>query len=137
MSLLSDIRGALQLCATAAAGFPADDQIKYEGKGFSPTLGTPWARLTLLNNSGRPFSLDGTDRITGGLFQVDLFYPINKGTADIDAVADAVVDVFPLDRKLIRGAAAISILYAQRAPLLEQPDCLHAPITVSWRNFPS
>ncbi len=91
MSLLSDIRGALQLCAKSATGFPADNQIKYEGKGFSPTLGTPWARMTLLNNSGQPFSLDGTDRITGGLFQVDLFYPINKGTADIDTVADAVV----------------------------------------------
>ena len=137
MSLISDIRGALQLQARTTAGFPPDNQIDYEGKPFSPTLGTPWARMTLLNNSRQPFSLDGLSQITGGLFQVDLFYPIDKGTADIDVVADAVVDAFPLNRNLFKGTTRVSIYYAQRAPLLQQPDSIHAPITVSWRCFPN
>jgi hypothetical protein len=136
MSLLSDIRGALQLQAASAAGFPPSNQIAYEGKGFTSTLGTPWARMTLLNNSRQPFSLDGSDNIVGGLFQVDLFYPTGKGTADIDVVADAVVEAFPLNHNLFRGSTRVSIYYAQRNPLLQQPDFLHAPITVSWRCFP-
>jgi hypothetical protein len=135
VSLLSDIRGALQLQAASATGFPAADQIDYEGNAFSPTYGVPWARMTLLNNSRQPFSVSGQSKITGGLFQVDLFYPVNKGTADIDVVADAVVDVFPLNFNLIRGAVRLWINYAQRNPLLQQPDSIHAPITVSWRCF--
>jgi hypothetical protein len=135
MSLIADIRGALQLKAASAAGFPTS--VDYEGVGFSPVLGVPWARMTLLNNSRQPFSLDGLSKITGGLFQVDLFYPIDKGTATIDAVADAVVDAFPLNHSLFKGTTRVSIYYAQRGPLLQQPDALHAPITVSWRNFPS
>lgn len=137
MSLYQDIRGALQLQAASAAGFPAADQIDYENKGFTPTLGVPWARMTLLTNSGRPFSLDGISKIDGGLFQVDLFYPINKGTQDVDVVADAVVATFPLDTNLIRGAARLWINYAQRNPNLQQPDAIHAPVTISWRCFHS
>jgi hypothetical protein len=133
--MLSDIRGALQLQAASAAGFPASNQIDYEGKAFSPTLGVPWARMTLMNNSRLPFSVSGQSKITGGLFQVDLFYPIGAGTAAIDVVADAVVDVFPLNSNLIRVSTRLWINYAQRNPLLQQPDAIHAPITVSWRCF--
>jgi len=133
MSLLQDIRGALQLQAASAAGFPA--AVDYEGNEFSPTYGVPWARMTLMNNSRLPFSVSGQSKITGGLFQVDLFYPVNKGTADVDVVADAVVDVFPLNSNLIRGSTRLWINYAQRNPLLQQPDSIHAPITVSWRCF--
>jgi hypothetical protein len=135
MSILQDIRGALQLQAASAAGFPTE--VGYEGKLFSPTFGVPWARMTLLNNSGLPFSISGRSKITGGLFQVSLFYPVNKGTADIDVVADAVVDAFPLDMNLFKNAARIWINYAQRNPLLQQPDSIHAPITISWRCFTS
>lgn len=135
MSLLQEIRGALQLQAVTAAGFPAADQIDYEGNEFSPTYGVPWARMTLMNNSRLPFSVSGQSKITGGLFQVDLFYPVNKGTADIDVAADAVVDVFPLNMNLIRGTTRLWINYAQRTQLLQQPDSIHAPITVSWRCF--
>jgi hypothetical protein len=135
MSLLSDVRGALQLQAKSATGFPA--AIDYEGNLFSPVYGVPWARMTLMNNSRQPFSLSGHSKIMGGLFQVDLFYPDNAGTATIDAVADAVVDVFPLDIHLIRGSTRVWINYAQRNPLLQQPDSIHAPITVAWRCFTS
>lgn len=135
MSLYADIRGALQLQAASAAGFPA--AVDYEGTIFSPTFGIPWARMTLLNNSRLPFSISGRSKINGGMFQVDLFYPVDKGTEDIDTVADAVVDAFPLDTNLFKGSARIWINYAQRNGLLQQPDSIHAPITISWRCFTS
>lgn len=137
-SLLQDIRGALQLQVNSVAGFPAEAQRAYEGKTFTPTLGTPWARMTLMTNSRRPFSLDGSDKISGGLFQIDLFTPAKggPGTAVIEVMADAVADAYPLGQNMVKGAARVSINYAQPGPILPEADWLHAVVTVSWRTLP-
>lgn len=137
MSLHQDVRGALQGAIEAVPGFPPANQRAYEGVTFTSTVGTPWARMTLMSNSRRPFSVDGTSNITGGLFQIDLFYPSNLGTAAIEQMADKVLDAYPLNAPLVKGSTRVSLYYAERAPMLSEADYVHIPITVSWRVLPS
>lgn len=136
-SLLQDIRGALQLQLDQVSGFPPAAQRAYEGRAFVPTIGTAWAKLTLMTNSRRPFSLNGASQITGGLFQVDVFHPAKggPGSAPIDVLMDAVADAYPLDTSLFRGSTRVWINYAQPGTLSPEPDWLHGVVTVSWRCF--
>lgn len=123
--------------AAIAAGFPS--AISYEGTSYIPTPNVPYARLTLLPTSGKPYSLDGTTTAAVGLFQISLFYPANGavGTATIESVADAVMHLFPSFLKITQGSTSIIVDYAQRAQILEEADWFHLPITVGWRCFPS
>lgn len=138
MTTLQDVRAALQAQVDDVAGFPAAPQRAIEGKLFKPTIGTPWARLTLMTNSRRPFSIDGNSKITGGLFQVDLFHPAKggPGVGTIEPLADAVADAYPLGQNLFSGSTRISINYAEPGPILGEADWLHAVVTVSWRTLP-
>lgn len=136
-SLTQDIRGALQQQVENVTGFPPAAQRAYEGKTFTPTVGIAWARLTLMTNSRRPFSLSGVSKITGGIFLIDLFYPPGSGTATIDAMADAVVDAYAPEAPLIQGSTRVLINYAQRAEVMRAAEDLQVPITVSWRVLPS
>lgn len=133
MSRLTEIRGALQLQAASVAGFPPLSQRAYEGKSFDSTVGTPWARLTLMTTSGRPFDLAGESRIDSGLFQISLFYPDGNGTGEVEALADAVMAAFRPGQNLIQGSTLVSIMYAQPGPTLQEPDWIHVVVTIAWR----
>ena len=137
MSKFQDIRAALTARAKLATGFPT--AISYEGVTYVPAPGTPYARLTLMPTSGKPYSLDGSVTGDRGMLQISLFYPSNggPGTATVESVADAVIKLFPSFLKLTQGSTSVIVDYAQRAQILEEPDWFHLPITVAWRVFSS
>lgn len=130
-----DIRGALQTRAALAAGFPAEDQRAFEGVVFTSTTGIPWARMTVMPTSGRPFSVSAADTAHMGLFQVDIFVPAGQGTAAAEIAADAVRAVFRAGTNLFQGRERIQIDYSERAQALQQADWIVCPVTVGWRCY--
>ncbi len=138
MSLHTDIRVALQEQAATAAGFPPLAQRAYEGKLFVPSTGTPWARMTMLPTSGRPFSVSAEDRFEKGLFQVDVFVPYGAGSNAAEVAADAVIAVFNPASTLKQNGLFVFVQYAERARVMEQEaDWICAPVTVGWQAFPN
>lgn len=133
MSLLTDIRGALQLRLDVIAGFPALERRAYEGRLFTPTNAL-YARLWLMSQSRRPFSLNDS-QISGGLFQIDLLLPAkdSPGTATLETLMDATADAYPPKASLMQNATRLMINYAQPGPILPSADWLQGVVTVSWR----
>ncbi len=133
MSLLTDIRGALQLQLNSIAGFPAEAARAYEGRVFTPPSAL-YARIWLMNQSRRPFSLNDS-KISGGLFQVDLFFPAkdSPGTAALEILMDATAGAYSPKVVLIQGATRVMVNYAQPGPIMPTADWLQGIVTVSWR----
>lgn len=131
-TIAQDLRGALQTVLDSIPGFPPANMRAYDGKNFSGTPFIPWARISLTTTGGLPFSLNDSD-VEFGLFQVSLYYPPEKGTADIEAMADAVKAAYSGRVPLILGAARVWIQSVRRGPLLPEADCIGLPVTVSWR----
>lgn len=132
-TLYQNVRGALQAQAATAAGFPS--QVAYENVMFTSTVGTPYARMTLMPQLGRPFSVSSDVKRHDGLFQVDIFYPANAGTALAEAAADAVRDALSAAKRLAAGSDILAIDYVERAAALQQPDWIQIPVTAKWHCF--
>lgn len=132
MSLYQNIRGALQTRAATASGFPPVAQRAYENRLFTSTTGVPYARMTLIPSSGRPFSLSGARRYHNGMFQVDIFYPTLVGTAAAEQVADAVRAVFVPGTKVPLNGDMVLIAYSERHAGLDGKDWLQIPVTIGW-----
>lgn len=139
MSTYEDIRGALQQHAATASGFPAAAQIAYEGRPFTSTVGTPYARMTLLPTMDGPFSIDANTRYARGLFQVDMNYPSRggPGTALVESAVDNVIAVFKSGTHLAKNSTTVIIDSAARAPVMTSEDWLTIPITITWRSYPA
>jgi hypothetical protein len=135
MNSLAVVRGLLQSRALLASGFPAGDQVKYEGKLFSPTKGTPWARMTFLPSAKRPFSVAGSSRLDDGLFQVDLYFPPLRGTKTLEDAVDAVLAEFTPGQSLSTSSVKVWINYAERGPVTESEESVDAFVRVSWRSY--
>lgn len=139
MSVSTDIRGALQVRAATASGFPASGQRSYEGRTFTPTVGTAWARMTVIPNSERPAVVGAALFLHQGLFQIDLFYPSNAspGTSDIETLGDAVRAVFnPASGGYTQGSETVTTRYVERTKgIEEEADWLKLMITVAWQCY--
>jgi hypothetical protein len=133
VSRLTNIRGALQTRLDDVAGFPPVAQRSYQGLKFDPTVGTPWARLTLMTVSGRPFDLAGESRVDAGLFHVEVYQPANTGTETLEQLADDLTQTFRPGTDLINGSIRLSIQYAQPGAVIEEPDWIKTAVTIAWR----
>lgn len=132
-TLYQDIRAALTAQAKIATGFPA--QVAYEQFFFTPTMGTPYARLTLLPSSSAPFSVDGQTAMHRGLFQVDIICPAQAGTALAESLADNVMAVFKTGLRLPAGIDTVKIETSQRHTAIPDAAWISIPVTVNWRVF--
>lgn len=102
------INAALVSGLTAAAlGLPMGN----EGKNFTPPAVTaPWAAWFNLPASTDVASLGvGGNDETVGVFQVDLNYPLNDGTANILAAVQKLRDYFVAGRRLVYQGQTVKV----------------------------
>lgn len=107
---MSEIRinaALVQGLAAAALGL----QIAPEGKSTAPpNVSTPWAAWFNLPASTDVASLGvGGNDETVGVFQVDLNYPLNDGTANILAAAQKLRDYFVAGRRLVYQGQTVKV----------------------------
>jgi len=82
-----------------------------EGKSFTPpSTATPWAAWFNLPASTDVASLGvgGSDETTG-IFQVDLNYPLNDGTANILGAVQKLRDYFVAGRRLVYQGQCVKV----------------------------
>lgn len=135
MSVSQAIRGALQQRAATAVGFPPSNQRAYEGYAFNPTIGTTYARMTVIPSESRPAVVGAATKIHRGLFQIDIFYPAqgNPGTGAAEVLADAVKDVFAVGGSAMSvGGETVTVERVQREQVIQSPEWLQVPVTVYW-----
>ena len=114
MSLNNNIQNALTTQLSMVASIP---NIAYANAGFEPVEGVDYIRPTLIPAKSELFSLEIGKH--SGIYQVDLFTAINKGTAPLLLLADSIRDEFITNRVLVSDTDTIfiqeiSISQAQR-----------------------
>ncbi len=114
MSLNNNIQNALTLQLSQVPSIPT---IAYANSGFEPTKGVDYVRPSLIPARSELYSLQ-----TGmhkGIYQVDIYTSLNKGTSPLMLLADSVRDKFLSERTLVSESDTvfiqeISISQAQR-----------------------
>lgn len=129
-----DIRGAIQIRAATASGFPASGQRAYEGLIFRPTIGTAWAQITIAPSTIRPFDLAAARRTHKGVAIISVHIPTNGGvgTAAAEVAGDNVRAVFAPGTRLFQGSERVDIDFCERKQAIVDPDWISCPVEIAW-----
>ena len=106
----------------------------YENRAFSkPGPDGPWAALFLLPDKPRPVTLGphGEDEHRG-ILQVDLHYPLNSGTAGINAKYNELASWFTAGRRFIHNGTGVSVRSCGRGRGREDDGWWTVPVSINW-----
>lgn len=90
MSVFNNIQNALNTQLASLSGLPV---IYYPNMQNEPIQGTPYIRPTLLPARSELLTLNNED-MHQGLYQIDIYTQLKKGTAPILLLADIIRDGF-------------------------------------------
>lgn len=95
--------------STTPRGYP-NDELEDKPDGL-------WLQLHNLRVESIPVTLgDAGEDNHSGIFQVDLNYPVNKGTKDILAKADIYTDFFTAGKTLVYNGQEVKVLSSSLTP---------------------
>lgn len=135
MSAFNDISVALnqRLQAYATAN---SKQVAWENSGYVPTTGTLFLRPTVLpidtvqaglGTSGQEFH--------DGIFQVDIFAPVDQPKATSLAIADAVADYFARGLVLTYNGVKVRIGTASIGAGNRENSWYQIPVEIDYHSF--
>lgn len=99
----------------------------WENRSFTPTLGTPWMRETLLPADERQTASDTLQAL--GLTQFDVVYPADSGTETAEDMADTIKHHF----RPPQVVGGVVIERADRLPGRIDGAWYMVPIRIHWR----
>lgn len=105
MSLINNIQNALNLRLSVVPGVPV---IYYPNVENTPAQGTDFVRPTLLPANSILYTLNN-ENMHQGIYQIDIFTSIKKGTAPLWNIADSIRDNFKLIHSLTSGGDTIHV----------------------------
>lgn len=112
MSLINDIQNALNTQLATVSGLPT---VHYPNVENTPNQGTNWVRPTLLPANSDLYTINDVN-MHKGIYQVDIFMQLKKGTAPLLLVADAIRDNFNAVSSLTSGSNTVYIQQISIAP---------------------
>lgn len=132
MSFFQDTHAALDTRLAALSGGTA---IAYENTSYVPVRGTPYLRPTLLMAPSLLMDLDDL-QMNEGIYQIDLFYPLDDGMGTLLAKADQIYDHFKSTLKLTSNSVNVYIKQVSRLPNSENTDAwLMASIEINFKVY--
>ncbi|MBO9602544.1 MAG: hypothetical protein J7496_08560 [Novosphingobium sp.] len=124
------IRSALE---TALAAMSPAMATAYENAPFTPVNGTPYQRAYTLFADPDDAEMTGRVFWERGIFQVNLFYPLNVGTAAASARIEALRDTFPRGASFENGGVTVTIrLTPSIGNAQSEPDRFMIPIRIPF-----
>lgn len=135
MSAFNDISVALnqRLQAYATAN---NRQVAYENIGFTPTTGTLFLRPTVLPVDTLQAGLGSNGQeFHDGIFQVDVFAPVDVSKAIALSEADAVADYFARGLVLTYNGVKVRIGSARIGSGNREASWYQIPISINYHSF--
>lgn len=131
-TVYADIRSALRSALLTVPNLP---EVKWEGREYTPTVGTPYLRESL--NFGRAdlrsLPAAGGKMRLNGLWFLDLFFPPREGTGPAVALVAAIRVAVPHGGSVLYGTQRVHFLGFSAAKAIESNDWYHVPCTLGWR----
>lgn len=126
----SDMRAAFREQLLSIPGIPT--AVAWEGRPFDPKTSEPFIRESFraLASQVRALGTGGTiaHRMTGNL---SVFFPAGRGTVGVEAAAGLLLQGFAPGTALVYGDAKGIVMQAERAPLMQEPDWISCPVTIT------
>lgn len=132
--IYATVQAALDAQLQTVTGLPALqlENTLYDTKGKALT---PYCRATLLPSEAQPATVGVTGKNEYfGLYQVDLFYPLDKGKASVNAMADLVVAAFARTVLTTGTGNQVKLRAAWAEAGGQDGQYYRVPVLVRWRT---
>lgn len=136
MSVMSDIRAALESEIANVTGIPSAQYRAWENVKFKPDENQTWVRMQISPLSQRP-AVRGPDPQLrhDGLFLVDVFVPDKIGPNSADVLADAIRDHFTVDDVYTSNTVNVRFRYSERRAGIQDGPWYMVPVTIAWYTY--
>jgi hypothetical protein len=84
--------------------------IAFEGVEYEPAADETYLRVFSLPAGTNTQTLEGTDRIYTGVFQISIVSPAGNGTGDAEGLVDDLDELFPTFLRLKQGDFEVMVL---------------------------
>jgi hypothetical protein len=130
MSILNDIRGALDTRLLATAGIPA---VAPQNVLYNPTTGVAFLKSTLVPNTVRP-AVRGPNpqKRYDGLYSILICTPEGQGAGAGYDLADLLLDRFVATTDISFAGIIVSVEYSEVGNSYFSPPFYCTPVTIAW-----
>lgn len=104
--------------------------IAFENVGFVKPSNSAWLEPFLIPNTTMNKEVSGQRKTHLGLYQVNCWAPKGEGMGEVRALADAVIDLFPL---LPKGAVSVEETPTASRPLPDGDNYVVVPVLIKYR----
>lgn len=138
MTVMQNIRAALEQQIANVSGIPSTSNRAWENVRFTPTTNSAWVRMALVPTTSRPAVRGPNPQIRhDGVFLVTAHLPEGSGPAAADALADAIRAAFTVDTGLTSGGVTVRFNYAERGVAVLDAPWYIVTVSISWYTFTS
>lgn len=120
----------IQTFVNGAFGLP----IAHENQQYTPTAGTAYVEIRVLQNDATPFTLKDSDE-TDGVFRVRLFYPADTGAVNAKSKADEIFATYKIGTRLTYNNVSLTVMSNQRQPGLAEDGWYQLVLTINYRAY--
>jgi hypothetical protein len=128
-----DLQAALH---TRLSTMPSLPDVAWPNYGFEPTLGTLWIRPTVLpaDTAAATYGDSGTDEQTG-VYQIDVFAPLDEGDGEVRQMADTIADRFKPTTAITYNGLTVRCISVSIEGLTREENWLHLPVKIKYLAF--
>lgn len=124
------------LTAYRAGNWFSDSETQFENRTFTPPNAARWAAVWFLPTQPVVATLgDGGDDRLDGIFQIDLYYPQNKGSGTAGAMADTIRNAFTAGHRLVYQGQEVVIVNCGRSQGRIENNCFKIVVSVSFYAY--
>jgi hypothetical protein len=118
----------------AAWGGPRALRIAYQGVAFEPGDNETYLRAFTLPAATDTQTLEGTDRVYTGVFQISVVTSAGNGTGDAEGLIDDLDDLFPTYLRLQQGDFEVMVLTpVEPGPAIQDGTTLTVSASFQYR----
>ena len=141
---MNDIYSALitHLTSSTIRYIDMATDVSYDNADFDPKGKDAWIATNFIPVERTTDTKDTTGRVDTGLFQIDVFVPLNDSTGGskqynlraLEIVSD-IIDSFAENTKLSFGSAEVFINGSEFAAPLISESWYHIPVTINYTRI--
>lgn len=133
----SKIRAGLRQRLSEVSGIPAVRYWARQNRDFTkPDQSIAWLREAFVPQTNAAASVSGEARLIrhNGVYSIDLFFPLGKGTNEADTLCDAIISRFAPGSSYVYEGQVIRIKSAYAGPAQPQEQLWYfRPVTIVWQ----
>ena len=118
----------------AAWAGPRGLRIAYQGVAFEPNDNETYLRTFTLPAGTDTQTLEGTDRVYTGVFQISVVTPAGNGTGDAEGLVDDLDELFSAFLRLVQGDFEVMVLTpVEPGPAIQDGTTLTVSASFQYR----